>query len=169
MGSSKPEAPQLGAALTFLRSIWALDHALHARSKAMAKRSGLTGPQRLALRIISSYPRISSGELSRLMHVHPSTLTGVLQRLEQLGFVARSSDPGDGRRALFSLTPAGEKRAGPMAFSIESAVQDLLKDASRRDVEAAHRVVLRLATLLLEGTVAGQTSSEVMDSPSPTP
>lgn len=158
--ASSPSSTDLGPALTFLRSIWALDHALHARSKAMLKRTGLTGPQRLALRIVTMQPRITSGALAGLMHVHPSTLTGVLQRLESLGLIVRLSDNQDARRALFLATPAGEKRSGQIAFSVEGAVAELLKTTSRKDAEVAHKVVLKLADLLLEGTVAGARNAE---------
>lgn len=147
---------QLGKSLEFLRSIWALDHALHARSKAMAKRTGLTGPQRLALRIIGTFPNISSGELARVLHVHPSTLTGVLQRLEQQALVVRTRDTDDGRRALFSLTRAGEKLAVPTDFSVEGAVKRLLKDVDPAHAQIAQRLILQLADQLLDGTVAGE-------------
>ncbi len=156
--SAKDGAPvelQLGKTLDFLSSIWALDHALHARSKAMAKKGGLTGPQRLALRIIGAFPNISSGELSRVLHVHPSTLTGVLQRLETQGLLARSRDKADGRRALFSLTRSGEKHATPVDFSVEGAVKKILKKANAEDMAVAQRIILSLADALLDGTVAG--------------
>lgn len=148
--------PQLGKTLDFLRSIWSLDHALHARSKAMAKRTGLTGPQRLALRIIASSPAISSGELARVLHVHPSTLTGVLQRLELAGYVTRSADVADGRRALFSLTRAGEKFAAPIDFSVEGSVKKTLKKFTPEEIERAQKLIESLALTLLEGTVAGE-------------
>lgn len=155
-----PDEQQLGKTLDFLRSIWALDHALHARSKAMAKRSGLTGPQRLALRIIGKFPNISSGELARVLHVHPSTLTGVLQRLEHQGLVVRARDREDGRRALFSLTRVGEKQAGPAEYSVESAVRRLLERAKPQQVEVARELMMELAQELLEGTVAGEAAEE---------
>jgi len=151
---------QLGKSLDFLRTIWALDHALHARSKAMAKKGGLTGPQRLALRIIGSFPSISSGELSRVLHVHPSTLTGVLQRLESAGYIARTRDDEDGRRALFVVTKQGEKHAVPVDFSVEGAVKKVLKRSSASDLDIAQRVILELADELLDGTVAGEQRPE---------
>lgn len=154
--AASPDDKQLGKTLDFLRSIWALDHALHARSKAMAKRSGLTGPQRLSLRIIGKFPGISSGELARVLHVHPSTLTGVLQRLEQQGLVARTRDKADGRRALFSLTRNGERQAGPIDYSVEGAVKRLLDRTRPQHAEIARAVIMDLAAELLEGTVAGE-------------
>jgi len=41
----------VGDAIDFLRLIWAVDHALQRRSKSMAATLGITGPQRLVIRI----------------------------------------------------------------------------------------------------------------------
>ena len=71
----------LGAVLDFMRRLWALDHALQSISKRMETTLGLTGPQRLVIRIVGHSPGISAGKLAELMHVHHSTLTGVLGRL----------------------------------------------------------------------------------------
>src|SRR3954469_22948255 len=76
-----PEGESLGDVLEFMRVLWALDHALQSASKSMAARLGVTGPQRLVVRMVGRYPDISAGALARLLHVLPSTLTGVLQRL----------------------------------------------------------------------------------------
>src|SRR5579864_2525298 len=77
--------PTLGATLEFMRLLWALDHVLHKRSKWMARRYGVTGPQRLALRVIGREPDVSAGRLAGILKVHPSTLTGILQRVERRG------------------------------------------------------------------------------------
>src|SRR5688500_1066488 len=86
-------APSLDPVLTFLRQIWSVDHALQKMSKHMASRIGLTGPQRLALRIIGRHPGLAAGELAALLHLDPSTVTGVLGRLQRARIVDRRSDP----------------------------------------------------------------------------
>ena len=45
------ELPALGEELDFMRLLWAVDHGLQQRSKRMAAEIGLTGPQRLVIRI----------------------------------------------------------------------------------------------------------------------
>ncbi len=99
----------LGPVLEFMRLLWATDHGLQSASKAMATRLGVTGPQRLVIRILGRRAELSAGELSRILLVHPSTLTGVLQRLQGRGLVERRADPQDRRRALLRLTPAGRR------------------------------------------------------------
>src|SRR3954467_2899161 len=103
------KALPLGAVLDFMRLLWALDHALQSASKRMESTHGITGPQRLVVRIVGRFPGIAAGRVAEILHVHPSTLTGILKRLEQRAILQRQSDPRDARRALFSLTPKGKK------------------------------------------------------------
>jgi DNA-binding MarR family transcriptional regulator len=93
------ELPPLGEVLEFLRLIWAVHHGLEKTSKKMDVRLGVTGPQRLVVRIVGRFPGIPAGRLAQILHVHPSTLTGVLKRLERRGFIERRPDPRDARRA----------------------------------------------------------------------
>jgi DNA-binding MarR family transcriptional regulator len=58
-------------------------HGLEKTSKRMAGDFGITGPQRLALRVVGLFPGVSAGELAAILRVHPSTLTGVLQRWQR--------------------------------------------------------------------------------------
>jgi len=64
----------------------------------MASSFGITGPQRLVVRLIGRHPDISAGELAHVLHVHKSTITGVVQRLEARGLVRRATDTSDARR-----------------------------------------------------------------------
>ena len=75
--------PPLGEQLEFMRLLWAIDHGLQTRSKRMAAALGVTGPQRLVIRIVGRFPGVSAGQLARILHLDPSTLTGILRRLER--------------------------------------------------------------------------------------
>src|SRR5215831_18694020 len=103
------ESVGLGEVIDFMRLLWALNHGLAASSKQMDARFGITGPQRLVIRIVGRHPGIAAGRIAQILHVHPSTLTGVLGRLVQRGLLIRREDPADGRRALFDLTTPGKK------------------------------------------------------------
>src|SRR6185295_1503513 len=106
-------ARRLGRVLEFMRVLWAVDHALQSTSKWMEVRLGVTGPQRLVIRMIGCFPGISAGALANLLYVHPSTLTGVLRRLSERGAIRRSADPYDSRRALFWLTARRRRSRAP--------------------------------------------------------
>ena len=84
-----PREDKLEPALTFLRELWALDHALGSTSKRMLDRMGITGPQRMVLRFVGKFPGISGGELAALLHLEKSTLSLTLSRLEERGLIVR--------------------------------------------------------------------------------
>jgi DNA-binding MarR family transcriptional regulator len=139
------EVPPLGEVLDFMRLIWAIDQALQRTSKQMQRTLGVTGPQRLVLRIVGRFPNLSAGELARLLHVHPSTITGVLARLERSGLLTRSADRDDARRSLLRLTLKGRRFAVATEGTVESAVARALAHLARHQLEAT-RVVLQKVT-----------------------
>lgn len=142
-------APSGGRALpdvlAFMQVLWAVAHRLDATSKRMRRSVGVTGPQRLALRVIGLFPRVSPGDLAGILHVHPSTLTGVLQRLTDRGLVLRTADPHDRRRAVLDLTRKGARANAASAGTVEAAVARTLASAEGRDVAATARVLELLA------------------------
>jgi MarR family transcriptional regulator, organic hydroperoxide resistance regulator len=141
-------AEALGDVLTFMRLLWAVDHGLRSASKRLASVAGVTGPQRLVLRMVGRFPSASAGELAELLHVHPSTLTGVLDRLERRGLLQRREDPKDGRRSLFRLTAKGETVDAMRAGTVEDAVRRVLARLSQNRVASAREVLSALAAEL---------------------
>lgn len=140
MKADTTQAP-LGSALDFLRLLWAVDHGLQRRSKRMEVELGVTGMQRMVIRLIGRYPEVSAGRLADLLHVHPSTLTGVLKRLTERGFVSRDRDPDDARRSKFVLAAEGQRVDSTQAGTVEAAVRRALSRISPETLDAA-RVVL---------------------------
>jgi len=135
----------LGSALDFMRILWAMDHGLQRRSKRMEAELGVTGMQRIVVRLIGRFPDITAGRLAELVHVHPSTLTGVLKRLVDRGYVSRERDREDARVAHFSLTPEGDRIDGTQAGTVEAAVRRALAKVSPEELEAARAVLAAIA------------------------
>jgi DNA-binding MarR family transcriptional regulator len=135
----------LGAVLSFLRVLWGLNHALESTSRRMKVRFGVTGPERMVVRLVGRHPGISAGDLARVLRVHPSTLTGLLKRLVRRGLLVRRHDPADARRALFTLTPRGRDVDRLRSGTVEAAVRVALASLPAREVRAAATVLDALA------------------------
>jgi DNA-binding MarR family transcriptional regulator len=135
----------LGPVLDFMRALWALDHALQSASKRMEARRGVTAPQRLVVRIVGRFPGISAGEIAEILHLHPSTLTGVLRRLEDRGLLARRPDPADRRRALLQLTPRGRVLDRLRDGTVEASVRRTLRRLPAATVRATRDAALALS------------------------
>lgn len=138
-------APRLGKVLDFMRLVWGLHHGLQTSSKQMEANLGVTSLQRLVVRVVGRLPDISAGELAEVLRVHPSTLTGVLRRLEERGAVERHAPPEDHRRALLRLTPRGRDIDELRAGTTESAVRRALSRHTPEELATASRVLATLA------------------------
>jgi DNA-binding MarR family transcriptional regulator len=128
-----------------MRLMWAVDHALQRTSKHMNREIGLTGPQRLVVRLLGRTPGMSAGQLAAELHLDPSTLTGILQRLEGRRLVQREKDPSDARRLRLSLTNRGLSFDAPSPGSIEAALMRAMAGRSARDVKAARTLLTSIA------------------------
>lgn len=128
-----------------MQLLWAVAHGLEATSARMRAELGVTGPQRLVLRLIDHFGVTMPGDLADVLHVHPSSLTGNLRRLEKAGLIRRERDPRDGRRAMLMLTPEGRVLNRQRRRTAESCVQRVLKIAPPNEQRAVRKVLRALA------------------------
>jgi MarR family transcriptional regulator, organic hydroperoxide resistance regulator len=147
--SVQPPQAKLGPELEFMRLLWAVEHGLQKTSKRMARQIGLTGPQRLALRLIGQFPGIAPGELAQLLRLHPSTITGVLARLERRALIERRGHTGDARRMHLFVTRSGRRLNRPIPGTVEEAIKGLLGRVGRHRLAVAEGVLIQLADALL--------------------
>lgn len=131
-----------------MQVLWEVAHGLESASKRMHAELGVTGPQRLVLRIMGHHSRISAGALAEIMRIHPSSLTGMLQRLEQAELIRRESDPFDRRRALLELTRKGMRLNEQREGTIEAMVEAALAQLSKERVTTAKAVLGAIAAAL---------------------
>jgi DNA-binding MarR family transcriptional regulator len=142
---------QLPEVLEFMQVLWRLVHGLEQRSKQMAARTGITGPQRLVIRLVGLDPRISASELAARLHVHPSTVTGVLGRLERQGLLSRRPYARDRRRTELTLSARGRRVNRMRADTAEATIGGALRRLSARDRTSARRALAAIAARLERG------------------
>jgi MarR family transcriptional regulator, organic hydroperoxide resistance regulator len=144
--------PVLGDVLDLMRLLWAVDQGLQKTSKRMEAALGITGPQRLAIRLVGRFPGITMGSLAQLMLVHPSTVTGIVKRLERARLMERIVDHADRRRTFLRLTGVGRQRNGHLAGTLEAAVRRVLKAVPAAKVGHARGFLIALAEELGRGS-----------------
>jgi len=150
-----------------MRLIWAVDHSLQRTSRRMEKTLGVTGPQRVVIRIVGRFPGIPAGDLARYLHLHPSTLTGILARLEKSGVIRRRADPRDGRRSLLGLTDKGRRFDVAAEGTVEAAIARALEEMSPDTRRAAREALQSVAVALASQPVASLPSSRASTSLKP--
>jgi DNA-binding MarR family transcriptional regulator len=148
MTKKKNSDRSLGPTLDFMRALWALAHGLETKSKSMHAELGITGPQRLTIRVLGRRPGATPSELADLLSLHRSTVTGIVHRLEQRGLVRKVKNTEDGRRYHLHLTAAGQRVDAPRKGTVESSVQRVLSRHGEKNVAKLRDVLLEIATEL---------------------
>jgi DNA-binding MarR family transcriptional regulator len=143
-----PETLDLDPVLDFMRLLWSVEHGLQSTSKRMEATLGITGPQRLVLRIVTERPGLSAGEVARIVHLHPSTITGILQRLLRKGLLRYERDQQDSRRVRLHPQPAAKGFLPASATTVESAVTRALATIRKERVRYAREVLAAIAKAL---------------------
>jgi DNA-binding MarR family transcriptional regulator len=87
----------------------------------------------------------STSDLAAAERMRPQSMAQTVRDLESAGLVSRRPDPGDGRRALVELTPAGLERL----HSTRARREGWLAELFEREFTAAERETLRAALPLL--------------------
>jgi len=77
------------------------------RMRAERTRSDLSLGQWAALRTLESHGPMTPSELAAHEKVQPPSMTRVIARLEEHGYVTRTPDPSDRRQVVVSATDAG--------------------------------------------------------------
>jgi DNA-binding MarR family transcriptional regulator len=96
-------------AMAAATSIMRVQQLLLARFDDVLKPHGLTFAryEALVLLAFSRSGELPMGKIGERLMVHPTSVTNIVQRLEQQGLVRRRPNPRDGRGALATLTEAG--------------------------------------------------------------
>jgi DNA-binding MarR family transcriptional regulator len=118
---------------------------LHQLNDVIGATVELRGPDLEILDLVARHGPLSPSEVSASTGVHPATLTGIVDRLEQAGWLIRVPDPDDRRRVRLEARrergPELARLYGPMNRSLSEicsaltseelvVVRDFLRDAA---------------------------------------
>ena len=111
MNSSPISAPVLNRSVSdnVMIALRKIIQAIDMNSKKLVKRVGLTGPQLVILQEISNHGEVTAGEIARAVSLSQATVTGILERMEKRGLLARQRSDRDKRRIMVSITGTGEQ------------------------------------------------------------
>ena len=116
---------------------------LHALSAALADLS-LSGAEINALANLGDGGTLNVRQLSERTGTRASTLTGLLDRLEDRGYLARELDPADRRSFRLPLTQAGQAVATRVLTTIADLERDALSRLSAIQIAGYHAVITAL-------------------------
>src|SRR5215471_11313975 len=101
-GAGPPERTELEVAFaTAMRRTGSL---MQLMGQAAADRIGINSTDLNCLNILSFSGHMTAGELAKATGLTTASITGVIDRLEEVGFVTRERDPHDRRRVVVTLS-----------------------------------------------------------------
>jgi DNA-binding MarR family transcriptional regulator len=109
---------------------------------------GITGPQLWAIKTISQDEGLSLGELSKRMYLHPSTITGLIDRLEKKGCVERHRDQEDRRVIKLRLTSSGRELVERAPNPIQGKMIYGLRKLTRTELNSVHDAIQKLVKIM---------------------
>lgn len=114
--------------LRVLRALRRIMRAVDVYSRKLIAGYGITGPQLVCLSHIVTGEGTTLSRLSRGMYMSPSTVNGILDRLEIKHLIQRERKDRDRRKVIITATDEGRK----VASRAPSSLQDKLANAMQR-------------------------------------
>jgi DNA-binding MarR family transcriptional regulator len=109
-------------------------------NERIARTVGLSVVDTQTLGIIAAAESpLTAGEVSAATQLPSSTTTRVLDRLENAGFIARSTDPSDRRKVVVSVMPKMIEMLGPAYGSILQELAAMHEDFTVAELEVVAR------------------------------
>lgn len=118
-------------------------------SKKIQKEYGVSIPQVLCLSFLNESPNYQStqGDIRNFLNLNSSTVSGIINRLEKKGFLARLPKSGDKRVVNIALTSAGDKLLETIPSLLHDQLSEKLQklgDAELAKVEDSLETLIRL-------------------------
>ena len=103
-----------------------LDRVLRRRLSAAVEPAGLTLPAYTALSVLRGQDGLSNAQLARRSLITPQSMSEVLSRLVDQGYVRRRAEPGRGRVIRIELTKAGSRALEQCDRAVDGVEQEML-------------------------------------------
>jgi DNA-binding MarR family transcriptional regulator len=128
-------------ALDFLSPLHKASRQLSVYLEDQTQALGVSPLEGHVLTYLKSYGPASIRDLLRVFGLKPSTFTSLLDRLETLGCVRRTTNPDDRRSFLVHITPTGRDLAAKLHRLLRRLEADIRSRLDVRDVAGFHAVM----------------------------
>lgn len=143
-----------------------LEHAVRKSSaqgvifgQAVADHAGVSASDLECLDFLNLEERVTAGRLAELTGLTTGAITGVVDRLENAGYVRRERDESDRRKVFIAIVPAAIAKIGAFYAPLQRAMQKVWSTYSDQEL----RVLLRSATDGYNTMLAATSELKAMD------
>ena len=156
--------------LRILRALRRITRSIALHSRQLAACSNITAPQLICLRAVIDRGPLTATAISREVHVSPSTVVGILDRLEDKGLIRRERGREDRRIVFITATEAGVELARETPSPLQKKLADALNALPELEQATITLALERVVTLMESDTAApvepaGEPASPILDVP----
>jgi DNA-binding MarR family transcriptional regulator len=103
--------------------------------QGIAEYLGLNQTDHKCISILQQYGSLTAGELSERLHVTTGAVTGVIDRLEKIGYVYRIKDPNDRRRIIIEPSLKKTEEISKVFRTLDEATTQALNKYTEKELE----------------------------------
>ncbi|NIV29933.1 MAG: MarR family transcriptional regulator [Anaerolineae bacterium] len=128
-GSDSPSVPPSSYELRILQSLRRIIRAVEIHSRKLSQKHHITGPQLACLLTLKDSGALTTTGLAQRVYLSPSTIVGIVDRLEEKSLVSRQRSRKDRRQVEICITDKGRDLAhnapSPLHDSLAQALKEL--------------------------------------------
>lgn len=140
--------------LRILRALRRITRSVALHSRQLAACANITAPQLICLRAVIDHGPLTATAISREIHVSPSTVVGILDRLEEKGLINRERGREDRRIVFVSATESGRKLAQETPSPLQQKLADALNALPELEQATITLSLERIVTLMADDSAA---------------
>ncbi len=116
--------------LRILQSLRKIIRSVDLHSRKLSMQHDITAPQLISLLAVAETGPLTIAAISKEVHLSPSTLVGIVDRLEAKGLVERKRSEKDRRQVLISMTKQGEEFVRQAPSPLQETLAEALVELS---------------------------------------
>jgi len=127
LSTKSPQVPDERFDLQILQAIRRIMRAVDLYSRKLRSQCELTSPQLVCLGTVVEHGPLTVSEIAQRAFLSPSTVVGILDRLEGRGLIKRERDTTDRRVVNTLVTTKGEKIVAKAPSPLQDSLHEALK------------------------------------------
>ena len=120
---------------------------LNEQSKKVERETGITGPQLWAIKTINENSPVKVSDLANKLYLHPTTVVGIIDRLEKQNLVERRRSKDDRRVVWIELTDKGNDLVKSAPEVVQGSLVSGLEEISTNNLIEIDRSMKQLVKI----------------------
>lgn len=151
--SRQPDVPESRYDLLILQSIRRIIRAVDIYSRKLRSQCKLTAPQLVCLGTVVEHAPLTVSAIAHKVFLSPSTVVGILDRLEARNLIKRERDARDRRVVNITYTPEGREVVANAPSPLQDNLHQALKKLPKLEQATIALAVRRVVDIMEAGSI----------------